>query len=320
MNAQTFFFNRRPLLSLTDPAGLNLWSIKLNKYSLFFAGILLFFGSVMAVAHEGEPNMAFAWRDGKIEIDIQRKGRPLADYTAFVIPFTDTFRPYFMGDSGFTGVNFDQGGIASYQTESTLLKWSAEQSQWLQEGFPEQLVISRLGGDTLVTTTEGNGSLGFIANLRSTNFETHPVFRMQKPDETPPKDGAYLVFMTILGVDDAGEHILYKPSEPFALIFHLNVQQNFNNQALVQALQTEPQVVLNDYDRMDALFDWAETQYSELFPHSAASRFISGYYARCYDNAICVGSKDGHVYTADGISGALAGHGPIETFYDAAGL
>lgn len=295
--------------------------MEMNKYNLSFVGIaLLFCSSTMTMAHEGEPNMAFAWRDGKIEIDIQRQGRPLGDHTAFVIPFTDTFRPYFNGDSGFTGVNFDQGGIASFHTESTLLKWSEEQSQWLREGFPEQLVISRLGGDTLVTATEGNGSLGYIANLRSNSFEAHPVFRMQKPDGTPPEDGAYLVFMTILGVDDSGEHILYKPSEPFALIFHLNAQQNFNNQALVQTLQTEPQVVLNDYDRMDALFDWAESQYSELFPHAAASRLISGYYARCYDNAICVGSKDGHVYTADGISGALAGHGPIETFYDAAGL
>ena len=40
-------------------------------------GSLLFFFSTMAMAHEGEPNMAFAWRDGEIEVDIQRQGRAL---------------------------------------------------------------------------------------------------------------------------------------------------------------------------------------------------------------------------------------------------
>jgi hypothetical protein len=292
----------------------------LNKYSLFFIGVFLFFVSVTAIAHEGEPNMAFAWRDGKIEIDIQRQGRPFGDYTAFVIPFTDTFRPYFNGDSGFTGVNFDQGGIASFQTESTLLKWSEEQSQWLQDGFSEQLVIHRLSGETLVTDDEGNGLLGYIAKLSSNSFEAHSIFRMQKPDETPPDDGAYLVFMTILGVDDSGENILYKPSEPFALIFHLNAQQSFNNQALVQAMAVTPHMALNNYNRIDALFDWAESHYSALFPHRAASQFISGYYARCYDNFVCVGSRDGRIYTADAISGELTEQGAIDSFYDAAGL
>jgi len=49
--------------------------------------------SVVAIAHEGEPNMAFAWQDSKIAIDIQRQGRPLGDDTAFVIPFADSFTP-----------------------------------------------------------------------------------------------------------------------------------------------------------------------------------------------------------------------------------
>ena len=60
---------------------------KLIKY--VFVGLFLFFFNVMAMAHEGEPNMAFAWRDGKIEIDIRHQGRLLGDHTAFVIPFAD---------------------------------------------------------------------------------------------------------------------------------------------------------------------------------------------------------------------------------------
>ena len=70
------------------------WSIQLIK--CIFVGLFLLFFSVVAMAHEGEPNMGFAWRDGKIEIDIRRQGKPLGDYTAFVIPFTDTLTPYRM--------------------------------------------------------------------------------------------------------------------------------------------------------------------------------------------------------------------------------
>ena len=77
-------------------------------------GSLLLFFSTMAMAHEGEPNMAFAWRDGEIEVDIQRQGRALGDHKAFVISFADSLTPYRMGDSGFTGLGFDQGGIVGY--------------------------------------------------------------------------------------------------------------------------------------------------------------------------------------------------------------
>lgn len=167
------------------------------------------------MAHEGEPNMAFRWNDGNIDVDIQRQARALGDHTAFVIPFTDSFTPYRMGDAGFAGSGFDQGGIVTYQTESTLLKWSEEQSQWLREGFEEQAVISRLGDESIVTDEEGNGLQGFIATLTtSSSFEAHPVFRIQKTDGSLPDDGAYMVFINILGLDESGERILYKPSTP----------------------------------------------------------------------------------------------------------
>ncbi len=275
----------------------------------------------MTMAHEGEPNMAFLWRDGNIEVDTARQGRALGDHTAFVISFTDSFTPYRMGDSGFTGSGFDQGGIASYQTESTLLKWSEEQSQWLPDGFAEQLVISRLADENIVTDTEGNGLQGFIASLTtSSNFEAHPIFRIQKADGSLPDDGAYMVFINILGLDESGEGILYKPSVPFALVFHINAQASFDRLALVQTLDVVPEIQLNDYNRIDTLFDWAESQFNELFPNPAESRFMFGFYARCYDNSVCVGSKDGKIYTAGGILGDIVEHGSIQTFYDTAGL
>lgn len=293
----------------------------LYKFISLFIGFLLFLLSITTMAHEGEPNMAFAWRDGNIEVDIAQQGRVLGDYKAFVISFADSFTPYRMGDSGFTGSGFDQGGIISYQTESTLLKWSEEQSEWLQAGFAEQLVISRLSDEKKVTDNEGNGLQGFITNLTtSSSFEAHPVFRIQKTDESLPDDGAYMVFINILGVDESGENILYKPSVPFALVFHINAQANFDRLALAQALKVVPEIQLNDYTRMDMLFDWAELQVTELFPHSAESRFIFGYYARCYANSVCLGSKDGKIYTAGGVFGGITEHGSIETFYEIAGL
>ncbi|TXI17443.1 MAG: hypothetical protein E6Q62_09010 [Nitrosomonas sp.] len=286
-----------------------------------FVGLLLFFISVMVMAHEGQPNMGFAWRDGKIEIDIRRQGRVFGQHTAFVIPFTDALSPYRMGDSGFTGIEFDQGGILGYQTESTLLKWSNEQSQWIREGFAEQLVISRLSDENIVTDKEGKGLQGFLEKLtNSSNFEAHAIFRIQKPDGSSPDDGAYMVFISMLGVDESGEQILYKPSVPFALVFHINAQKNFDSLALSQALNVVPEVKLNEYSRMDALFDWAESRYGQLFPHQAESRFIFGYYARCYDNSVCIGSKDSRIYTAGGILGDITEQGLIEDFYSQAGL
>lgn len=293
----------------------------MNKFVLLFIELFLLFFSVMAIAHEGEPNMAFRWNDNNIEVDTQRQGRALGDYTAFVISFTDSFTPYRMGDAGFTGSGFDQGGIVAYQTESTLLKWSEEQSQWLKDGFAEQVEISRLADENIVTDEEGNGLQGFIATLTNgSSFEAHPVFQIKKTDGTLPDDGAYMVFINILGLDESGERILYKPSIPFALVFHINAQANFDRLALSQTLKVVPEIQLNDYNRIDALFNWAESQFKELFPHPAESRFIFGYYARCYDNSVCVGSKNGEIYTTSGVLDDIVEHGSIETFYDLAGL
>lgn len=293
----------------------------MNKFFLRVTGLLLLFFSVTATAHEGEPNMAFLWRDGNIEVDTARQGSVLGDYNAFVISFTDLFTPYRMGDAGFTGSGFDQGGIVAYQIESTLLKWSEEQSQWLQEGFSEQIVISRLADENIVTDEEGVGLQGFIAALgTSSTFEAHPDLRIQKTDGTLPDDGAYMVFITILGLDNSGETLLYKPSDPFALVFHINAQQRFDLLALSEALKVAPDIQLNDYNRIDTLFDWAESQFNHLFPHPVDSRFIFGFYARCYNNAVCVGSKDGKIFTAGGVLGDITEHGLLETFYDLSGL
>lgn len=65
-----------------------------------------------------------------------------------------------------------------------MLKWSEEQSQWLKDGFAEQVEISRLADENIVTDEEGNGLQGFIATLTNgSSFEAHPVFQIKKRTE-----------------------------------------------------------------------------------------------------------------------------------------
>ena len=292
-----------------------------KKISQVFWVILLIALSTYSSAHEGEPNMGFAWRDGTIEIDIRNQGIKLGDLTAFVIRFTDAITPYRMGDAGFSGIEFSQGGIFGYEVETFLMKWSSEQSLWLTEGFPEQIIISRLSDEKRISASEGKGIQGFIENLTaSSSFESHPIFKIQSPDGLVPDDGAYMIIMSVLGVDGSGENIIYQPSQPFALVFHINAKNSFNSLELSEALDVAPALKLNNYGRMDALFDWAEKNYSRYFPHVAKSRFIEGYYARCYNNGTCLGSLDGKLYTIGGELGGLTDHGAIESFYQAAGL
>ncbi len=283
--------------------------------------MMSFFVSLPGLAHEGLPNMAFALRNGNIEVDTARQGISLGDYKAFVISFNDLLTPYRMGDAGFTGFGFDRGGFVSYQTESTLFKWSEQAASWLADGYSEQLVISRLAVENRVTAQMGNGQQGFISSLsNSSSFEAHPVFFMESENSDVVEDGAYMVFLRILALDETGTVLNTQPSEPFALIFHINAQSSFDEMALSQALEVVPDVQLNDYALQDALFDWAESELSVFFPHEAKSRFMFGFYGRCYENSVCVGVKDGKVFTAGGILGELTEQGALELFSDMAGL
>ena len=54
----------------------------------------------------------------------------------------------------------------------------------------------------------------------------------------------------------------------------------------------------------DKLFNWAESNYPALFPHTTASIIALGYYARCYRNNVCVGIKDNHIFAVGGEFGA----------------
>ncbi|NOQ14071.1 MAG: hypothetical protein GQ583_06280 [Methyloprofundus sp.] len=68
-------------------------------------------------------------------------------------------------------------------------------------------------------------------------------------------------------------------------------------------------------DNADALYGWAESKYSELFPASGESFSILGYYAREYPNYY-LGIKDGDVYLYDKNSGDLVNLGSVNPFLE----
>lgn len=76
-----------------------------------------------------------------------------------------------------------------------------------------------------------------------------------------------------------------------------------------------------DKTKVDALFNWAEAQYVDLFPHAAESVEIFGYYARCYNNGVCVGAKDGRIHATGGSFGpGIIDVGGLEEFFSIAGI
>lgn len=293
----------------------------MKKLSILHLMLIMSCLSGNIMAHDGTPNMAFIWRDGQIIVDTQRQGKPLGDYTAFVIDFQGSLTPYRTSEAGFAGQFFDQGGTIFYRFESTLLKWDPERALWQREGFDEQLNVIRVSIAQQISAMEGEGTQSIVAPLAgSGSMHVHPTFEFRKPDGTAPDDGAYLVAISLFGMDDLGEHIIYQPSMPFFLAFHLNIDKTFDVTAFNQALNEFPGITLNNYQQIDSLFDWAEETYAQLFPHREQSRFVFGFYARCYDNKICLGGKNGKIFATGGPFGGLTDLGSQETRSEAAGL
>lgn len=52
--------------------------------------------------------------------------------------------------------------------------------------------------------------------------------------------------------------------------------------------------------KVDKIFDWAEDNYSILFPNHSESQEVFGYYARLFSNGNGLGEKDGDIYFYDG--------------------
>lgn len=76
-----------------------------------------------------------------------------------------------------------------------------------------------------------------------------------------------------------------------------------------------------DKARIDALFDWAETEFPEYFPSQQTSEEISGYYARYYPGTEnYLGTKDGRVYVFGTPFGGMLDVGDLESWLLEKGL
>ncbi len=59
-----------------------------------------------------------------------------------------------------------------------------------------------------------------------------------------------------------------------------------------------------DTTLVDKLFNWAESNYPNFFPHASTSFIALGYFARCYQKGVCAGVKDDYIFAIGGKFGA----------------
>jgi len=123
--------------------------------------------------------------------------------------------------------------------------------------------------------------------------------------------GAYMVEMRVF----SEQHPVL--SDFFYVMFNHNLPEDQFQQAIATRVRQES----IDTARTDRLFTWAETNHPNIFPHTSKSFVALGYYARCYDNGICVGIKDDHIFATGGEFGnGIAEIGGLTTLLDDVGL
>lgn len=262
-------------------------------------------------------------QNNKIIIDPNHEALQVGDTKLYEVPFDSSLTPFITKDPGIMGTGFSAAGsLISYTIENTLKKWDASSHQWLSTGFNERIAITQTGTVNRISATEGINVQGLISHADTAGeIHSHLSFEIDQADASNPDDGAYLLEMSLFGSEADGVTALYEPSDKIYLAFHLNAGGTFGEEDFAHALEelgTEQQTL--DAPRVDALFNWAEAAYTDLFPNHETSRYIFAYYARCYDNGICLGAKDGHVFVSGGAFGALTEVGSLHTFFDEAGL
>jgi hypothetical protein len=123
--------------------------------------------------------------------------------------------------------------------------------------------------------------------------------------------GAYMVELRLI------TDIHPEPSDPLWIMFNHGLPlADFQQAVAGRVLQSSIDTAL-----ADKLFNWAESRYPALFPNATVSFIASGYYARCYQNGVCVGVKDNHIFA---IGGDFGGHvvtiGELDAFAAQTGL
>ncbi len=215
---------------------------------------------------------------------------------------------------GFEGIEGEltPGDRVRYQAIGHLSYWSLEERQWTLA--PEGTQVKLAGGLDLESnqdcgqvicipkTTEGftlfdrNGVSSapslIVGEARADgSLHTHLDWILETSENISNVSiGAYMVELQL--ITDA----FPAPSETFWIMFN-------NGLALADFQQSVAGRVLQentDTLRADRLFAWAESNHPALLPHETSSIIALGFYARCYQNGVCVGIKDNHIFAVGG--------------------
>ena len=219
---------------------------------------------------------------------------------------------------GFEGLEGDMmpGDRVKYLASGHLSYWSPEKRQWSLASEGTQI---RLAGGLDLEPNQDCGQVICIPNT----VEGFTLFNRDGVDsasslivgEVRP-DGSLHTHLDWIIESDQGAsnaptgaymvelHLITEtypaPSEPLWIMFNNGLAlEDFQQAVAGRVLQSNTDTAL-----ADQLFSWAESNHPSLFPHTTASFLTLGFYARCYENGVCVGVKDNHIFAVGGEFGA----------------
>lgn len=215
---------------------------------------------------------------------------------------------------GFEGLEGDMipGDRVRYLASGHLGYWSAESGQWSLA--PEDVRIRLAGGLDLQPNQDcgqvfcipkavegftlfdrrgvSSASSLIVGEVRlNGSLHTHLDWIIESGQSAAAAPiGAYMVELRLF-TDSYPE-----PSDPLWIMFNhglplADFQQAVAGRVLQSSINTE---------LADRLFDWAESNHPSLFSNASTSFIASGYYARCYQNGVCAGVKDNHIFAIGG--------------------
>lgn len=171
----------------------------------------------------------------------------------FQYDFGELGNPFGTDDPGIesTGLG-DPFELLAFEAHGSLMKWDGD--SWLTGGFDEIFTISDALNDIVTISSSGvsgGSSLGgvgvsLIDQLGSGgSIHSHVEFAIESPTGDP-MNGAYMVELSLFGLESDGITRVHTPSDNFLIVFQLDAENNgpaFDDMALqesLDALMEEP--------------------------------------------------------------------------------